>query len=274
MALQDAQYGFVESRREQVRLQEELSMKEKVLRHTQIRNVHEMREMKRAQEQQIEKVSEQKLGENHEKIQQLTSQLQQMQKQMNSVDDSGDFQDVEPNFCGRLSHVSSQPVMIPSARTLLSRDKRLLLDRWIQSGLQENVFGNPFSAFDSPTDYSQKKINLTTCKETEKQLQNQSKMKTRYTSEDRQNQGTIPMPTFETRPLTMSSAIPVELPQNYMVGQLRQQISELQFDKFPDRSSFLAWKFDSKHKSVPVLIFHRMPCCGSIKWRWLILWTR
>ena len=56
LALQDAQYGFVESRREQVRLQEELSMIEKVLRHTQIRNVHEMREMKRAQEQQIEKV--------------------------------------------------------------------------------------------------------------------------------------------------------------------------------------------------------------------------
>ena len=42
LALQDAQYGFVESRREQVRLQEELSMKEKVLRNTQIRNVHEM----------------------------------------------------------------------------------------------------------------------------------------------------------------------------------------------------------------------------------------
>ena len=44
LALQDAQYGFVESKREQVRLQEELSMKENVLRNTQIRNVHEMGE--------------------------------------------------------------------------------------------------------------------------------------------------------------------------------------------------------------------------------------
>ena len=42
LALQDAQDGFVESRREQVRLQEELSTKEKVLRNTQIRNMHEM----------------------------------------------------------------------------------------------------------------------------------------------------------------------------------------------------------------------------------------
>ena len=36
----------------------------------------------------------QKLRENHETIQQLTSQLQQMQEQTNSVSDSGDFQDV------------------------------------------------------------------------------------------------------------------------------------------------------------------------------------
>ena len=37
LALQDAQHRFIESRREQVRLQEELSMKEKVLRNTQTR---------------------------------------------------------------------------------------------------------------------------------------------------------------------------------------------------------------------------------------------
>ena len=42
LEFQDARYGFVESRREQVRLQEELSMKEKILRNTQIRNMHEM----------------------------------------------------------------------------------------------------------------------------------------------------------------------------------------------------------------------------------------
>ena len=50
------------------------------------------------------------------------------------------------------------------------------------------------------------------------------------------------MPTFASRPLTTSSAIPVELPQNYVVGQQRQQTSELQFDTFPDPSSFLVWK--------------------------------
>ena len=119
--LQDAQYGFVETRREQVQLQEELSMKETVLRNTQIRNMHEMGEIKRPQER-IDEVSVQKLKENHETLQQLTSQLQQMQEQRNSMNGSGDFQDVESDYSGRLSHVSSQLVMIPSFRALFSRD--------------------------------------------------------------------------------------------------------------------------------------------------------
>ena len=50
LELQDAQHGYIKSRREQVRLQEEVSLKEKVLRDAQIRNVHEMGEIKRAQE--------------------------------------------------------------------------------------------------------------------------------------------------------------------------------------------------------------------------------
>ena len=42
LELQDAQHGYVESRREQVCLQEESSLKEKVLRDAQIRNVYEL----------------------------------------------------------------------------------------------------------------------------------------------------------------------------------------------------------------------------------------
>ena len=60
LELQDAEHGYVESRREQVRLQEEFSMKEKVLRDTQIRSLHEMGEVKRAQELRVDEVSVQK----------------------------------------------------------------------------------------------------------------------------------------------------------------------------------------------------------------------
>ena len=91
-------------------------MKEKILRNTQIRNMHEVGEMKRAQELRVDEVSVQKLRENHETIQQLTSQLQQMQEQTKSMNDSCDFQDVESISSGRLSDVSSQSAVIPSSR--------------------------------------------------------------------------------------------------------------------------------------------------------------
>ena len=88
---------------------------------------------------------------------------------MNYKSDSGDFQDVESNYRGRLCHVSSQLVMIPSFRSLLSRDKRLPLDTWNQSGLQKKTFLEiNFLRFIHP-EIILKGFNLTTCKETGKQ---------------------------------------------------------------------------------------------------------
>ena len=69
LEIQDTQHGYIESRRQQVRLQEELSLKERVLRDTQIRSMHEMGEMKRAQELRVDEVSVQEFRENHETIQ-------------------------------------------------------------------------------------------------------------------------------------------------------------------------------------------------------------
>ena len=148
--------------------------------------MHEMGEIKRAQELRVDEVSVQKLRENHETIhQQLTSQLQQMQEQMNCMNDPGDFQDVESNYSGRLSHVSSQPVMIPSSRALLSRDKRLPLDTWDQSGLHENVFGKPFSTFDSPRDHPPR-IQPDDVQRNREAVPEAGRTKTIHTSEDRQ----------------------------------------------------------------------------------------
>ena len=118
-----------ESRREQVRLQEELSMKEKVLRDTQIRSMHDMEKMKKSSRTTGRRCLSAKIRrKSYETIQRLTSQLQEMQEQMNSMNDSGEFQEVESNHSGRLSYVSSQSAMIPSSRYILSRDKRLPLD--------------------------------------------------------------------------------------------------------------------------------------------------
>ena len=69
-------------------------MNEKVLRETQIRNIHEMGEMKRAPERRVDEFSVQKLRQSHETIQRLTSPLEEMQEQMNSMNDSGEFQEM------------------------------------------------------------------------------------------------------------------------------------------------------------------------------------
>ena len=96
-------------------------------------------------------------------------------------------------------------------------------------------FWKSISTFDSPRDHPQR-FQSDDVHRNRKAAPEAERTKTIHTSEDRLNQG--PMPTFATRPLTTSSAMPVELPQNYMVGQQRQQISDLQFDKLPNLQSF------------------------------------
>ena len=73
LELEDAHHRYIECRREQTRLQEELSMKEKVLRDTQIRNTHEMGEMKRAEGLRVDEFSLQKLREGQDATQRLTA---------------------------------------------------------------------------------------------------------------------------------------------------------------------------------------------------------
>ena len=115
---------YIESRREQVRLQEELSMKEKVLRDTRIRSMHEMGEesSRTSSSRSLSAKIERTIMRQYKKG---TSQLQEMQPQMNYVNDSGEFQEVESKYSGKLSYVSSHPAMIPSSRCMLSRDKTL-----------------------------------------------------------------------------------------------------------------------------------------------------
>ena len=119
--------------------------------------------------------------------------------------------------------------MLCSAAT---KDCRLI--HGINPDYRKTFIGNQFLRLIHP-EIILKDFNLTTCTNREAAPEAE-RTKTIYTSEDRLNQG--PIPTFATRPLTTSSATSVELPQNYMVGQQRQQISDLQFDKLPDLQSF------------------------------------
>ena len=89
-------------------------------------------------------------------------------------------------------------------------------------------------------------FNLTTCKETEKQPLKPDGRRLFTQVMTNKIEAQFPMPTFATEPWTTSSTMPVGLPQSYVVGQQRQQISELHLDEFPDPQSFLVWKIRFK----------------------------
>ena len=135
---------------------------------------------------------------------------------------------MESNYSGRLSRVLSQPVGLPSSRPMLSPDKRLPLDTWNTSGLQENVFGNQFSTFDSLRDLHQ---GIRPCAPQKGMRISPTSYRVRGTHvirDDKESKDTIPMPTFARRPSAMSSLIQVEFPQNSMAGPERQQMSNSQ----------------------------------------------
>ena len=121
---------------------------------------------------------------------------------------------------------------------MLSRDKRLPLDTWNTTGSQENVSGNQLSTFDSSPNHRQGIHCCTTPIETGSVPQAIG-TGTCFARDEERIKGTIPMPTIAKKPSTMSSFILPHIPQYSVVGQQRQQTSELQFDRFPSPQSFL-----------------------------------
>ena len=86
-------------------------------------------------------------------------------------------------------------------------------------------FGNQIPTFDSSQNHHQGIHYCTVPRETGSVPQAEG-TGTSFARDDKQNRGTIPMPTFARRPSTMGSSFPVDIPKNSMVGQQRQQISE------------------------------------------------
>ena len=74
-----------------------------------------MEEMKRAHQMRVDEFCLQKLRESHATIQELTSQIQELQERMNYMNDSRDFYDIVSICNGKLSHIPSQPVVVPKS---------------------------------------------------------------------------------------------------------------------------------------------------------------
>ena len=129
--------------------------------------------------------------------------------------------------------------MIPSSRALLSRDKRLLLDTWNQSGVQENFFGNQFSTFASHRDFPQR---ISSENVHRKAIPHQPKGKQVWQVETDKI-----MAQFQCLPLRQDRwLLVVQYRWNYTrimwSDSKDSKCRNLQFDKFPTPASFLVWK--------------------------------
>ena len=87
----------------------------------------------------IDEFSRQELRESQATVNELTSQIQEL----DLLSDSGQFRDVESACSGRLSHVPSQPAVLPSPRGMPRSDQSLRLDTWNLLGTSGNVLDNP-----------------------------------------------------------------------------------------------------------------------------------
>ena len=97
-----------------------------------------MEKLKRAQEIRIDEFSRKELRESQAAFHELTSQIPEVYERVNLMHDSREFQEVESICSGKLSHVPSQPAVVPSLCVMLSRDQSLRSDAWNLLGTSGN----------------------------------------------------------------------------------------------------------------------------------------
>ena len=76
-------------------------------------------------------------------------------KKQKSMSDSKEFQNTNRFAVVKLSHDPSQPPVVPSPRSMLSREHSPRSDTWNLSGTEGNVFGSPQTIIDSSQTPSQ-----------------------------------------------------------------------------------------------------------------------
>ena len=138
-------------RRDQQLLHEQLLKQNWDLREAHEKSLKEMEELKKFQSSTFDTTARRKLIEDRDTILELTGKILELQNEIDCMNDSRDFQDAESVRSG-LSHVSSQPALLPPFRDpggMLSR-KDKPPDIWDTHGKSGNVFVNPPASSSSP----------------------------------------------------------------------------------------------------------------------------
>ena len=138
---------------------------------------------------------------------------------MNYLSDSRYFQEVGSFCSGKLSHVPSQPAVVPSLCGIVSCDQSLRLDTWSMLRTSGNVFASPRAPIDSSSTPYQGMLHSWNQSGTGENPVRDSTRKA-VARRKEPNRDTIPTPRFARKPAEGA------YPQNYMVDQQKLQISQ------------------------------------------------
>ena len=209
-------------------------------------NLTEMEELRRFQSSTFDTLARRKLIEDQNTIMELSGRLQELQNEVNCMNDSLDFQDVESVRSGN-SHVTNQPMLLPKHPVfegklrpsfVSPRRKEGLTNIRDTSGTSGNVFAHHQTSSSAPYPLE---LNSTWMKTIEEPLH----MSTAEKSEKpERNQGL----RCQSGPSAKDSVIfsGGDSSKNYGADQQRLQISDLHFDKFPTPATLACWKIRFK----------------------------
>ena len=248
----------------QSRHQEELSMKEKRVSRDSDTNIHEMGEMKRAQELESTNLCtriEIKSSDNTKAhfTSARNARADEFYDWFRGISRSGIESQCENVRTFPFNQQWFQALVLSWAATNACR-----LTHGIRLDCRKTFLVINFSTFDSSTNHHQG-IHHSTTPSGAGSVLVRIGTRTHVTRDEDRNRSTIPMPTFARKPLTISLFFPVNNPQNSMVGQKRQDRNFNSTNSLHLLHFFMLEDKIQKTKWLLVLIFHRRLCYRSKK---------
>ena len=242
-------------------LREEVWRQQLEFREVHHQNLTEMEELRKFQSSTFDTIARRKLIEEQNTILELSGRVQELQNEVNSMNDSKDFQDAESVRSGN-SHVTSRPVSFPPhpiPEGLLRHSfvsphrKEGPPSIWGTRGMSGNVLANPHASSSAP--YPQELNQWSTS--IEEPLHTSTAEKSERSEQNRDLR-------FQSGPSARNSFEPKEgrSSKNYAADQQRLQISDLHFDKFPTPAMFACWKIRFK---TEVCTCSQFPT-GAMQW--------
>ena len=235
-------------------LQEELLRQTLEFREAHQQSLTEMEELRKFQSSTFDTIARRKLIEDQNTILELSGRVQELQNEVNCMNDSKDFQDVESVRSGK-SHVISRPVSFPPhpipegmlrPSFVSPRRKEGPPSIWDSHGMSGNVFADPHAS--SSASYPQELHQWSSS--IEEQLHSSTVEKS---ERPEQNQDL----RCQSGPSAKDSVIfsGGDSSKNYGADKQRLQISDLHFDKFPTPATFACWKIRFKTEVCTCLQF-------------------